>query len=84
MISLPADENLDANIVRGVLRRLDDIDIVRLQDLDLTGADDPAVLAWAADHGRVLVMHEVEPSVQLGADQAGLGPLGTIRFWRNW
>jgi predicted nuclease of predicted toxin-antitoxin system len=60
MISLPADENLDANIVRGVLRRLDDIDIVRLQDVDLTGADDPAVLAWAAEHGRVLVTHDVE------------------------
>jgi predicted nuclease of predicted toxin-antitoxin system len=60
MISLLADENLDANIVRGILRRLDGVDIVRVQDVDLTGADDPAVLAWAAEHGRVLVTHDVE------------------------
>jgi hypothetical protein len=60
MISLLADENLDANIVRGVLRRFPGVDIVRVQDVGLTGADDPAVLAWAAEQGRVLVTHDVE------------------------
>ena len=59
MISLPADENLDGNIVRGVLRRVRGVDIVRVQDVGLTGADDPAVLAWAADQGRVLITHDV-------------------------
>ncbi len=60
MISLLADENLDANILRGVLRRLPGIDAVRVQDVGLTGADDPTVLAWAAEQGRVLVTHDVE------------------------
>ncbi|MFN2270846.1 MAG: DUF5615 family PIN-like protein [Anaerolineae bacterium] len=59
MVSLLADENLDGNIVRGVLRRVRGVDIVRVQDVGLTGADDPAVLAWAADQGRVLITHDV-------------------------
>ena len=49
MISLLAEEKLDGNIVRGVLRRVRSVDIVRVQDTGLTGADDPTVLAWAAD-----------------------------------
>ena len=60
MLSLLADENLDANIVRGVLRRLPGMDVVRVQDVGLTGADDPTVLAWAAEQGRVLVTHDAE------------------------
>lgn len=60
MLRLLADENLDANIVRGLLRRLPGLDIVRTQDVGLTGADDPTVLAWAAEEGRVLVTHDVQ------------------------
>ena len=52
---LAADENLNNDIIRGVLRRNPDIDIVRVQDAGLSGADDPAVLAWAAREGRVLI-----------------------------
>jgi hypothetical protein len=32
---------------------------VRLQDAGLSGADDPAVVAWAAQAGRVLRTHDV-------------------------
>ena len=49
MIKLLADENLDNTIIRGLLRRNPDIDIVRVQDIDLSGKDDPIVLEWAAD-----------------------------------
>jgi hypothetical protein len=56
---LLADENLDANILRGLLRRRGAVDIIRAQDADLGGADDPVVLAWAAEHNRVLVTHDV-------------------------
>jgi len=44
MIKLLADENLDNTIIRGLLRRNPDIDIVRVQDIDLSGKDDPIVL----------------------------------------
>ena len=53
MIKFLADENLNNQIVRGVLRQNPDIDIVRVQDVGLKGADDPDVLSWAAQDGRV-------------------------------
>lgn len=59
MLRLLADENLNNDIVRGLLRRKPDLDLVRVQDVGLSGADDPAVLDWAAQHGRVLITHDV-------------------------
>lgn len=59
MIKLLADENLDNSIIRGLLRQNPDIDIVRVQDIGLSGEDDPTVLAWAADEGRILLTHDV-------------------------
>ena len=59
MIKLAADENLDMDIVRGLLRRLPSTDIVRVQDAGLSGADDRAVLAWAASDRRVIITHDV-------------------------
>ncbi len=48
MLRLVADENFNNDIVRGLLRRKPDLDIVRIQDAGLSGADDPAVLEWAS------------------------------------
>ena len=59
MLRLAADENLNNAIVRGLLRRRPDLDIVRVQDADLSGADDPTVLEWAAQEMRVLLSHDV-------------------------
>ena len=58
-IALLADENLDNTIIRGLLRRNPDINIVRVQDIGLLGEDDPAVLEWAANEGRILLTHDV-------------------------
>lgn len=59
MLRLAADENFNNDIVRGVLRRNADVNIVRIQDAGLSGADDPTVLEWAAQTGRVLLTHDV-------------------------
>jgi Domain of unknown function (DUF5615) len=59
MIKLLADENLDNAIIRGLLRRDPDVDIVRVQDIGLSGEDDPIVLEWAANERRVLLTHDV-------------------------
>jgi hypothetical protein len=58
MVRLLADENFNGDIVRGLLLRRPDLDIVRVQDVGLSGADDPAVLAWAANEGRILLTHD--------------------------
>ena len=59
MLLLAADENFNGNIVRGLLQRQPALDIVRLQDVELSGADDPRVLEWTAQEGRVLLTHDV-------------------------
>ncbi|MBP5975404.1 DUF5615 family PIN-like protein [Brasilonema sp. CT11] len=59
MLKLLADENFDNTIVRGLLRRNLNIDIVRVQDIGLSGQDDPIILAWAAQENRVLLIHNV-------------------------
>ena len=48
MLRFAADENFNGNIVRGLLRRLPILDIIRVQDTALFRATDPRVLAWAA------------------------------------
>jgi hypothetical protein len=59
MLRLAADENFNNDVVRGLVRRRPELDIVRLQDVGLSGADDEAVLEWAAQEGRVLLTHDV-------------------------
>jgi len=59
MLKLLADENFDNTIVRGLLRRRPNTDIVRVQDVGLAGKDDPSILAWAAEEDRVLLTHDV-------------------------
>lgn len=60
MLRFLADENFNYNIVRGLFLRRPNLDLVRVQDVGLTGADDPTVLAWAAQHGRILLTHDVK------------------------
>lgn len=59
MLRLAADENFNGDIVRGLLRRNPLVDIVRVQDVGLSGANDPAVLEWAATENRVVVTHDI-------------------------
>jgi hypothetical protein len=56
---LLAEENFNGAVVRGLLRALPQLDIVRVQDVGLSGADDPTILEWAAGQGRILLTHDV-------------------------
>ena len=53
-----ADENFNNDIIRGFLRRETEVDIVRVQDVGLSGADDKDILDWAAKEKRVLLTHD--------------------------
>ena len=59
MLDFAADENLNYNIVRGLLRRKSDLNIVRIQDVGLSGKGDATVLEWAAQENRILLTHDV-------------------------
>ena len=58
LLCLLSDENLDNHVVRGLVRRLPTIDLIRVQDVGLKGTDDQTILHWAADHGRILLTHD--------------------------
>ena len=86
-----ADEDFDNDIVRGLLQRLPDLDLVRVQDVGLGGAEDPEILEWAAGEGRVLLTHDVSTMksyayslVERGLPMPGVfvvrqtGPLGMM------
>jgi predicted nuclease of predicted toxin-antitoxin system len=58
VIKLLTDENFDGDILRGLLRRMPDLDVVRAQDVGLTQTPDPTILAWAAGEQRILLTHD--------------------------
>lgn len=59
MIPLLADEDFDGRMVRGLFRRFDQsIDLLRVQDVGLSGASDEKLLEWAVDHRRLLLTHD--------------------------
>lgn len=73
MLRLAADENFNNNIVRGLRRRNPAVDIVRVQDAGLSGADDAAVLTWAASEARVLVTHDVSTLTRYAYERVDAG-----------
>jgi Domain of unknown function (DUF5615) len=73
VLRLAADENFNSDIVRGLRRRNPDVDLVRVQDMGLSGANDQAVLAWAAREGRVLLTHDVTTLTRHAYDRVQAG-----------
>ena len=73
MIGLAADENLVNDIVRALRRRLPEVDVIRAQDVGLSGRDDPTILEWAASGDRVLLTHDVSTMIRHALDRVRLG-----------
>jgi len=73
MLQFAADENFNNDIVRGVRRRNPAIDIVRIQDARLSATDDPTILEWAAQNGRVLLTHDVATMTRYAYDRVREG-----------
>ncbi|MCX5803766.1 MAG: DUF5615 family PIN-like protein, partial [Proteobacteria bacterium] len=73
------------DIVRGLLRRKPDLDIVRVQDAGLSGADDSRVLEWTAREGRILLTHDVSTMTRYAYEriQAGKSMPGIFEISRN-
>jgi hypothetical protein len=73
MLSFAVDENFNMQIVNGVLRRLPEADVLRVQDAGLEGANDPTVLEWAASEKRVLLTHDVNTLAALAYERIAAG-----------
>ncbi len=85
MLKFAADENLNNDIVRGVRRRNPSVDIVRVQDAGLFGADDATILEWASESGRVLLTHDVSTMTRYAYERVGRGQpmLGVFEIARH-
>ena len=60
-----ADENFDNDIIRGIIRRAPDFDIIRVQDVSqISGENDPAILAWAPTNGRIVLTHDLATMIR--------------------
>ena len=73
MLRFIADENFNGAIVRGLLRRRPALDLVRIQDIDMSGVNDPDLLAWAAREQRVILTHDVTTLRQFAEDRIRAG-----------
>jgi hypothetical protein len=73
LLRLLADENFNGSIIRGLVRRQPKVDMVRAQDVGLSGVDDCTVLAWAASEGRVLLTHDQKTMPKYAYERAVAG-----------
>jgi predicted nuclease of predicted toxin-antitoxin system len=67
------DENFNNDILRGLLLRNPDLDIIRVQDVGLSGVDDRDILEWAASQGRILFTHDVQTMVDFAYERVAAG-----------
>lgn len=58
MVRFLADEDFDGRIVRGLLHRKKELDLVRVQDIGLLGASDEKLLEWATENKCVVLTHD--------------------------
>ena len=58
-VRFQADEDLEPSMINGLRRRQPLIEFATIHAAGLLGAPDPAVLAFAAQQGRVIVSHDL-------------------------
>jgi len=85
VLLLVADENFNNNVVRGLLYRRPDLDIVRVQDVGLENTSDEEILEWAAKENRILLTHDAATITKYAFDRvrAGQKMPGVIEMRRS-
>jgi predicted nuclease of predicted toxin-antitoxin system len=80
MIRFLLDENFNGKIARGLRARKPNVDMIRVQDTELYGADDPAILEWAAQKGHIILTHDLDTMTKYATEriERGLPMAGVI------
>ncbi|HJS07987.1 MAG TPA: DUF5615 family PIN-like protein [Pirellulales bacterium] len=73
MLRLASDADVHGDIIRGLRRRLPEIDLVRALDALPEGTPDAEVLAWAAAENRVLVTNDRNTMVGIAYQRVAAG-----------
>ena len=58
MLRLLIDQDLDHDILRGVIRRIPKLDVVTAFEIGMSSTTDPELLTWAAQEKRVIITHD--------------------------
>jgi hypothetical protein len=85
MLRFLADENFSGPVVRGVLRKEPEANIIFAQNVGLAGTSDEIILEWAAQEGRILLTHDVNTMTKYAYERivAGLSMPGVIEIPRR-
>lgn len=73
MLRLASDADVHGEIIRGLRRRLPELDLIRAQDALPEGTPDPEVLAWAARENRVLITNDRNTMVGFAYQRVSAG-----------
>jgi len=63
------DENFNQRVLRGLKQRIPSIDYLIVQETELRHAEDPAILAWAAEQKRILITHDKDTIPQFAYER---------------
>ena len=84
MLRLASDADVRNGIIRGLRRRVPEIDLLRAQDALPEGTLDPEILAWAAVENRVLITNDRETMIGFAFERLASGdPLPGIILTTN-
>lgn len=73
MLRLASDADVRGEILRGLRRRLPEVDLVRVQDALPESTPDQEVLAWAAAENRILITNDRNTMVGFAYRRAATG-----------
>jgi Domain of unknown function (DUF5615) len=73
LLRLLIDQDFDHDILRGLVRRVPDLDAVTAHEAKLAEAPDPELLAWAAESGRIVVTHDRKTMPGHAANRVAVG-----------
>lgn len=73
MLRWAADENFNADIIRGAKRRFPSFDVVPAQHVGLSGTDDPTLLEWCGSNQRLLLTHDAKTFIGFAYDRVRHG-----------
>jgi predicted nuclease of predicted toxin-antitoxin system len=73
LVRLLIDQDFDHDILRGLMRRVPDLDVVTTHEAGLGEAPDRELLDWAAQSGRIVVTHDRKTMPQHAAARIAAG-----------
>ena len=75
MLRLLIDQDVDHDILRGLIRRIPQLDAVTAFEAGMSEATDPVLLKWAAKEGRIVVTHDRKTMPGHAAELIGKGEI---------